>query len=201
MDTQSSFRELLELIKIEQPEYIESLGAGYSIVEIETAIKVRPIPEALITIYATVGRDIDKDLVRGNLIPGYSLNPLESIDSAMDIYREIRNEYIARMGDDVSASCYLVPEAIPFLNDGCGYSIGVVNSPDDRSIWAMPKVGLPAKINTNFDRFILTAIECYWQAAYYQDLDDDRNIWDTDWVLATEIVGRIDPEITNYPPH
>ena len=46
------------------------------------------------------------------------------------------------------------------------------------------------------DKFLLTAIECYRQGAYYEDWDDE-GVWDTDWDLAREIVKQIDPEIEN----
>ncbi len=56
------------------------------------------------------------------------------------------------------------------------------------------------KINNSLDRFILTAIECYKQDAYYQELDDDVLMWDTDEDLAQNIVNEIDPEMGDYSP-
>jgi SMI1 / KNR4 family (SUKH-1) len=201
MDTQASFRELLGLIGSTRPEYIEALGKGHSREEIEDSIDIHPIPKALIAIYSCVRGLADDDYNSYDLIPFYDLIPLDRINGTIDMYREIRSESIDKMGEEgYHKLMYWEPDMIPFLHDGCGYTVHVRTLPEDRSVWVKPKADNLRKINTNLERFILTAIECYRQGAYYQELDDDVWMWDTDIGLAHEIVRKIDPEIEDYFP-
>jgi hypothetical protein len=199
MDTLSNFRELLNLIKSTRPEYIEALGEGSSRQEIEFAIKIHPIPEALIAIYSCIAGETSTNDTSSDLIPAYDIIPLYHINDNIDIFHGFSPELSNLIGG--VAYHELVDwrsDMIPFLQDGGGYKICVRTLPNDESVWVFPKALKPYKINTNLDRFILTAIECYKQEAYYQELDGDVWIWDTDQTLAQEIVRNIDPEIENY---
>jgi cell wall assembly regulator SMI1 len=136
-----------------------------------------------------------------DLIPAYALIPLGQINACIDIFKEIRSELIDEIGElEYSESMSWEPDMIPFLEDGSGYNICVRTLPNDESVWVIPKDLESYKINTSIDRFILTAIECYRQGAYYQELDDDVWVWDTDEVLARKIVKKIDPDIEDYFP-
>jgi SMI1 / KNR4 family (SUKH-1) len=192
MNIQSKFEELLSLIRLTRPKYVEGLGGGCSRQEIESAISIHPVPEALIDIYSCVIGDYSEVDCFSGMIPAYDLLPLYSIDSYIDGYQEIR-----MLGsDEWERSDGWEMDMIPFLYDGAGASICVRTLPNDNSVWVIPKVECSYKINTSLDKFILTAIECYKQNAYYLDLDDD--MWNTDESLCVKIVGIIDPEIENY---
>ncbi|WP_373540360.1 SMI1/KNR4 family protein [Chamaesiphon sp.] len=201
MDTQSLFRELLELIGSTRPEYVEALGKGYSRKEIEDLIDIRPIPEALIAIYSCVTGLAYDNYNSYDLVPAYDLISLDRINEYIEMYREMRSDLIDEIGEEEYHEFgNWEPDMIPFLHDGCGYTVHVRTLPDDESVWVRPKVDDLHKINSSLDRFILTAIECYRQAAYYQQIDEDVPIWYTDEDLAQEIVRKIDPEIEDYSP-
>jgi hypothetical protein len=201
MDTQSLFRELLGLIGSTRPEYVAALGGGYSRQEIESSMEISPIPESLISIYLCVSCDRSKADCFDDFIPAYYLMELDRINSYINMFQEIRADLISEMGEKEGREIMRwEPDMIPFLDDGAGSTIHVRTLPGDESVWVRPKVGNLEKLNTNLDRFILTTIECYRQGAYYQELDDDVYIWDTDWELAEEIVQKIDPEIEDYSP-
>lgn len=197
MNTYSLFTELLELVKITRPEYICGLGQGYSRLEIESAIEIHPIPESLVTVYSCVGGDYSEIDGFSGLIPAYDLIQLNAINRLISMFQSSRFRIINQPGEDVSNMSW-EPDMIPFLHDGAGYYVCVRTLVDDHSIWVLPKALNRHKINTSLDHFILTAIECYRQGAYY--LDEDDEIWDTDEVLYREIVRSIDPEIENYFP-
>jgi SMI1 / KNR4 family (SUKH-1) len=199
MDTRSNFLALLDLIKATRPEYIEALGEGSSRQEIESSIQIHPIPEALISIYSCIAGETIYNAIFSDFIPAYEIIPLQRINDHIHTQQKVRSQIINQVGETAYHECMSwKPDMIPFLQDGCGYIICVRTLPNDESVWVLPKVSEPYKINTNLDRFILTAIECYRQEAYYQELDGDIWIWDTDEVLAKEIVRSIDPEIDNY---
>ncbi len=199
MDTKSNFIELLNLIEITRPNYIEGLGKGYSRQEIESYIKIHPIPKAIITIYSCVGGDASNIYSSSNLIPAYDLIPLNRINQYINIHEEIRYELFHEISESkYSEVMTWEPDMIPLLSDGSGYKIFVRTLPNDKSVWVIPKALEPYKINTNLDLFILTAIECYKQGAYYQEPYEDVVLWATNETLAQEIVKNIDPEIENY---
>lgn len=199
MDTRSNFLELLSLINATRPEYVESLREGSSRQEIESAIKIHPIPEALIAIYSCVAGETSDNDSSSDLIPAYDIIPLHDINTHIDIMQEVRAKMVNKIGDLVySEYINWEPDMIPFLHDGSGYRIFVRTLPNDESVWVIPKELEPYKINTNLDRFILTAIECYKQGAYYQEPYEDVLLWATDETLAQEIVKNIDPEIEDY---
>jgi SMI1 / KNR4 family (SUKH-1) len=189
MNNQDNFRELLELIKSTRPEYVEGLGKGYSRAEIESAIKIHPIPEALIDIYLCIDGGYWHD-DGFTFIPAYGVLPISAIQPWIETSQDIYAGY-DRLDDK-----HWQPDMIPFLHDGAGYSICVRTLPNDNSVWVIPKFSDSYKLNTSLDKFIFTAIECYRQGAYYLDPDDD--IWDTDWELSREIASKIDPEIEKY---
>jgi SMI1 / KNR4 family (SUKH-1) len=197
MDIQYRVKELLDLVAVTRIESICESSEVYSREDIESAIKIRPVPEELSSIYLCVGGDYSVFDCFSGLIPAYDLIELESINRVIDMFQCIRSEIIERYGDGGSSSNW-EPDMIPFLFDGSGYYICVRTLLDDNSVWVIPKALNCRKINTNLDRFILTAIECYRQEAYY--LDEDDGIWDTDLALSKEIVRSIDPEIENYFP-
>lgn len=202
MNTKKKFQELLDLVKSTRLEYIYDLQEEYSQEDIESAIMIKPIPEEIMFIYSCVGGEYSaKDCFSG-LIPAYDLIQLESIDRVINMFQVIRSDWISSYGnndEDLNGvPLSWNPDMVPFLCDGAGYYIFFRTLVDDRSIWLCPKVGNIRKINTNLDRFILTAIECYRQGAYY--LDEDDEMWDTDEELYREIVKSIDPEIENSSP-
>jgi hypothetical protein len=200
MDTRSNFLSLLNLIETERAGYMEGLGEGQSRQEIESLIEIHPIPAELIAIYSCVSGYADMEC-SPDLIPAYSLISLDCINIHIDIFREVSSSLIENIGELAYGDLlYWEPDMIPFFADGGGYRICVRTLPNDNSIWAIPKVGDSYKLNTNLDRFILTAIECYRQGAYYQELDEDVLSWDTDEALAREIVKVIDPDIEDYSP-
>jgi hypothetical protein len=192
MNTQINFLELLDLIKTIQLKYAKELGESYSRKEIESAIKIHPIPESLVTIYSCVDSNYTNC---SSLIPYYDLIPLSHINTLIDIFHEISPELVSRIGEK---ACHEIKDwrtdMIPFLEDGGGSLICVRTLPNDKSVWAFPKACEPRKLNTNLDCFILTAIECYRQGAFYKDV----LIWNVDDTLAQEIVKVIDPEIETY---
>jgi hypothetical protein len=200
MDTQANFLELIDLIKANRPEYIEESGEAFSRQDIEFAIKTHPIPEALITIYSCINSEGNYISCSSDLIPTYNLIPLHQINYDIDTFQEIRSELVDRIGE---AACHELmdwrADMIPFLQDCGGSVICVRTLPNDESVWAFPKALEPHKLNTNLDRFILTAIKCYQQGAYYKEpYYEDVCMWDIDGALAQEIVKVIDPEIENY---
>ena len=201
MSSQPLFRELLKLIESTRTEYVKQLGEGYSRIEIESSIQMETIPENLFDIYSCVSGDrSDIDFFSG-LIPGYDLFQLKEINKQIQIFQEISAKHLTKITGSTSDEFdYWQPDMIPFLYDGSGSNICVRSLPNDESVWVIPKVTSCYRLNTNLNRFILTAIECYRQEAYYVDPDDEDEIWDTDWDLAREIVKQIDPEIENYSP-
>jgi hypothetical protein len=202
MDTQAALRELLNLIRDANPERIEP-EEGLSSADIESAIKTRPIPETLIDLYLCAANEgSDLDLFESiSLIPWYRLLGTEGIRITIEMFEEIRRECVDRDGEEYYHEFQnWEPDMIPFLHDGSGYYIFVRTLSKDRSVWVRPKADEMYKINTSLDRFILTAIECYKQGAYYQELDDDVLMWDTDEDLAQNIVNEIDPEMGDYSP-
>jgi hypothetical protein len=202
MNTKKIFQELLELVNNTRLEYVYELQEEYSQKDIESAIMINPIPEEIISIYSCVGGEYSAKNCFSGLIPAYDLIQLESINRVINMFQDIRSERINRYGNNDEDICGTPlswkPDMVPFLCDGAGYYIFFRTLLNDRSIWLYPKVGSIRKINTSIDRFILTAIECYRQGAYY--LDEDDEMWDTDAVLYREIVKSIDPEIENCSP-
>jgi hypothetical protein len=201
MNTQSNFLSLLALIEETRSEQVKKLSKGCSTEEIESSIKINPVPDALISIYSCTSGDIDGSNYFLDLIPGYKLMSLSSINYYININEESRAKSIEQMGElGYQNFRDWELDMIPFLSDGAGSRIYVRTLPNDESVWVIPKADVSYKINTCLDLFILTAIECYQQGAYYQELDEDVWIWDTDWDLAEAIVRTIDPEIENYSP-
>jgi hypothetical protein len=200
MEIRTALLELLELIRTANSERIDP-DVGLFRAEIESAIKISPIPEALIELYlcaSNEGNDLDLfDSIE--LIPCYRLLGTEGIRSTIEMFEDIRSEQIEREGEEYYHKFQnWGPDMIPFLHDGCGEYVFIRTLSDDGSVWVRPKASEMYKINTSLDRFILTAIECYKQGAYYQDLDDDVLIWDTDEELAQKIVDETDPEMASY---
>jgi hypothetical protein len=199
MDTQALIKELRDIYISKYPQCEDKIGQGSSLTQIESAItKIRPIPKALIDIYSCVGgENSDLRYCYDFLVPGYYLVSLNEIDSDIDFYEEMRlGEWVRYFNDLSEAEFNKVakwkPDMISFLQDGSGYDVVIRTLPDDESIWVRPKAEDSYKINTNFDRFLLTAIECHRQGAY---IDDDDEAIDIDWELAKKIVSKIDPEI------
>jgi hypothetical protein len=195
MDTQLKFRELLDLIKNSRDDAEElrqeNLDIGLSREAIESAIKIKPVPDSLISIYLCFDSNHSSF---SQLIPFYNLIELHNINSVVKIFQNIRLNHVG------NSDHIMPPDMIPFLQDGAGYYICVRTLVDDQSVWVVPKDSNPRKINTNIDHFILTAIECYRQEAYYPDDDDGIIIWDSDQALCKQIVRSIDPEIEDYFP-
>jgi cell wall assembly regulator SMI1 len=201
MSSQPLFRELLKLVENTRPEYVKQLGGGYSRVEIQSSIQMERIPEDLFDIYSCVSGDSSEIDFFSGLIPGYDLFQLKEINEQIQIFQEISAKYLTKISESTSDKFdYWQPDMIPFLHDGSGDNICVRTLPDDESVWIIPKVTGCRKLNSSLNRFILTAIECYRQGAYFIDPDDEDEIWDTDWDLAKEIVKNIDPEIEDYSP-
>ena len=200
MDSKSLFQELMNLIEL-NTKHVPILSRRYSRTDIESAIKIHPIPDNLISIYSCIDKDAKEHNFRYSLTPGYYLIQLEQIDTFINVFKESRSSWIREIGENRYHEFLRgwEPDMIPFLEDGGGGYICIRTLPNDRSIWYLPKAMDSHKINTNLDRFILTAIECYRQGAYYKDWDND-GVWDTDWEMAREIVKQIDPEIENYSP-
>lgn len=203
MDTQALIRELRDIYISKYPDCKEKIGKGSSLTQIDSAItKIRPIPKALIDIYSCVGgKNSDLDYCYDFPVAGYSLVPLDKIDSNIEIYEGLRrwewNEYFKDLNEaEFNKVTKWKPDIISFLEDGGGDDLVIRTLPNDESIWQRPKVGDSRKVNTNLDRFLLAAIEFHRQGVYL-DEDDDEAI-DIDWDLAKEIVSKIDPKIEDY---
>jgi hypothetical protein len=198
MRTKILFKELLKLVESIDPESIQGLKQGYSKLTIESIIKIKPIPDSLISIYSHVdGGEITQ------FVPNYNLISLNKINDDICILNEVRNQIIDanKLIQSDHQYMYWEPDMIPFLDNHCGNIILVRSLPDDRSIWKMSKYDPTIQINSSMDRFLMSIIEFYIQRAYYQELDeDDELVWTTDWDLAREIVKKIDPEIEDYSP-
>jgi hypothetical protein len=205
MNTQRLIRELIELGKVMyvqiDVDYSEKIGRGYSRETINSAIKIHPIPESLISIYSCIGGDsADFTFTQSLIAPYYYLIELDSINEYIDMYLASRNEIIEKIGEEEYSKWQdWEPDMIPFLDQGSGYTIFVRTLPGDESIWRSQRENGMEKIHSNIDSFLQTAIELYRQGVYYRD-SNNEGVWDANWDRAIEIVRQIDPEIENYSP-
>jgi hypothetical protein len=219
MYTRSLFPELLELIRSVHPEYLNLLGTGHSKQEIKASIKnIDPIPESLILIYSSIdgiaNDNYNQYMARGlitednllpdyksvpfNFIPDYDLIPLNRINEDIYLFQEIFQSCQVRYGQFMPWDWK--PDMIPFLySEPLGYRICIRTLPEDESVWLItpPLADDGYIINTSIDQFILTAIECYRQGAYYQY---NEGMWKINSKLYKEIVRKIDPEIQYCEP-
>ncbi len=198
MRTKILFEELLKLVESIDPESIQGLKQGYSKSTIESTIKIKPIPDSLISIYSHIDGGENTEF-----IPNYNLISLNKINTEICILNEVRNQIIDanKLLQSSYQYMYWEPDMIPFLGNYFGGAILVRSLPNDQSIWKMSKYDPTIKINSSIDCFLMSIIEFYRQRAYYQELDEDEElVWTTDWDLAKEIVKKIDPEIEDYSP-
>ncbi len=212
MKTKILLEELIELIKdLDYTVSDDVLGTGNSQVDIESQIKIKPIPDSLIEIYSCIegGDDV-------RLIPTHVLLPLNRINEEIDLLLEycrptgsdeIDEEQLNNQLNNIDEFLYWQPDMIPFFDDHACGNIFVRSLPNDNSVWAATKYSPIYKINTSIDKFLSSAIEFYRQGAYYLDRDEyedgsyeDELQWNTDYDLAREIVKTIDPDIENYCP-
>jgi hypothetical protein len=84
---------------------VKALGKGFSRKDIETMIKVHPIPESLTTIYSCVRGLSQRD--NDSFLSAWKLLAIDEIDHEIDLLTQYpRNGY--------------QPDMIPFLINGCG---------------------------------------------------------------------------------
>jgi cell wall assembly regulator SMI1 len=208
MKTKLLLEELIELIKdLDYTASDDVLGTGHSQVEIESQIKIKPIPDSLIELYSCIEGGDD-----AILIPTHWLLPLNRINDEIDLLFEYCRPTDSDAIDeeqlnDIDEFRYWQPDMIPFFEDRAAGNIFVRSLPNDNSVWAATKSSPVYKINTSIDKFLSSVIEFYRQGAYFLDRDEYEDgsyeeylQWDTDYDLAREIVKTIDPEIENYCP-
>jgi hypothetical protein len=182
----------------------DDFGKGYPKAEIESQIKIKPIPDSLIDIYSCIdGGD------SARLIPTHSLLELNKINEEIDLfvkYYPIFSDVLdEEQLNNIDEFLEWQPDMIPFMQDHASGYVYVRSLPNDNSVWASTKASSPYKINTSIDKFLMSVIEFYRQGAYYLERDEyedgsceDYLDWDTDYDLAVKIRKTIDPEIEGY---
>ncbi|AFY91650.1 SMI1/KNR4 family protein [Chamaesiphon minutus] len=207
MKTKLLLEELIELIKnLDYTVPDDVLGTGHSTVEIESQIKIKPIPDSLIDLYSCI--DGGDDAI---LIPTHWLLPLNRINEEIDLFLKsypIFSDVIDEgQVNNIDEFLEWQPDMIPFFEDRAAGNIFVRSLANDNSVWAATKYSSVYKINTSIDKFLSSVIEFYRQGAYFLDRDEyedgsyeDELQWNTDYELVREIVKQIDPEIENYCP-
>jgi hypothetical protein len=178
MNTLNLFNELLSLISATGDMDIGAFGRGFSRKDIETMIKIHPIPESLITIYSRVRGVSQRD--DGFFILGWKLLAIDEINEEIDMLTQYSP-------DDYQL------DMIPFLINGCGDNLSVRTLKDDQSVWHLMHDADGCMVHRSIDDFLLTAIECYKQGVYY--FDEEEGMWTIDYALFIEIGEKLNPEV------
>jgi hypothetical protein len=183
MNTLNLFNELLDLISATGDMDVAAFGKGFSRKDIETMIKIHPIPESLITIYSCVRGVSQRD--DGFFLFGWKLLAIDEINDEIDMLTDLKARY--------PLDCNYQLDMIPFLINGCGDNLSVRTLKDDQSVWHLMHDGDGCMVHRSIDDFLLTAIECYKQGVYY--FDEEEGIWSADYDLFIEIGEKLNPEV------
>ncbi len=117
MSTKEICQRLLSVICEKRPDVIQYLGEGLSQEEIESKIKSRPIPEALIDLYSSIS--FSNYDFRGYIISGgWNLIPIDNINNEIEFQHNMNKRMLDKYPDFVSAK--FSENMIPFLEDGGG---------------------------------------------------------------------------------
>jgi hypothetical protein len=186
MNIKEICERLLSIIREKRPDDFQYLGNGLSRAEIESKVKIHPIPEALIDLYSCVSGS-NKDF------SGYIISGSWNLIFINDINEEIkwqkrRNKSMLDTFPDYEFGMYS-NNMIPFLDDGSGNCVCVKNLPDDQSVWYIPKSDEPSPYYISIDHFLLTSIACYEREAYF--LDEEEGFWSCDPEFEQEIADEI----------
>ena len=190
MNTEIKFRQLLEIIKQKNPGALEALGEGLTRNEIQNLIKIHPVPEELIAIYTCVeGLSLrgEYDAIVPAFLPGWDLMNIHGVNDEIDILASVND----------SSDVYK-PDMIPFLCSGRGDHLCIRSLPNDHSIWFVVHDDDDSGIvHKNMDDFIITAIQCFEEEAYY--FDEDEGYWASDFDTIWAIGEELNPEIDFMP--
>jgi hypothetical protein len=186
MSTKEICQRLLSVIREKRPDAIQYLGEGLSREEIESKIKSRSIPEALLDLYSCISFS-NYDFF-GYIISGsWNLIPIDNINDEIEFQQNMNIRMLDKYPDFVYEK--YSEDMIPFLEDGGGNIVCVKNLPHDQSVWYLDKVLDPYLYYISIDHYLLTSIACYEREAYF--FDEEEKFWTCDPYFEQEISDEI----------
>ena len=128
------FKRLLNIVEGQRPGFINALGSGFSLEEIQNALPNRTVPDELKCIYLSVGKDPPSGggFLR-YLMPIFEFIPLHHIQETMNTSNILALEY-------PEVNEYKV-DMIPFLFDQSGDYYYFRTLSKDRSVHYIDKEG------------------------------------------------------------